>query len=145
MRIDIGGGTAPMGGYVNLDPVHGEDEWKRHAQSIWWPCEPDSVDAIRASHVMEHIPAGEGRISVFNEAWRVLRPGGTFTVIVPMFPTPQAIADPTHVSWWVPESFGYFDGRIQPNADYGIRLWTHFDTWVVDEWELHWVGVKPGE
>ena len=154
MRIDLGGGTAPKAGFVNLDPVHGIGPWKRRAQDIPWPANEEwiregwkpVVDAIWASHVMEHIPAGAERIAVFNEAHRVLKPGGTFTVIVPLFPWPQAMADPTHVSYWVEESFGYFDGTCRwgpPNADYGILPWEHGAWYVRDGWEGTWVGVKP--
>jgi SAM-dependent methyltransferase len=144
VRIDLGGGTAPKPGFVNLDPVHGD--YKIRAQDPW-PFLDYSADAIWASHVMEHIPAGAERIAVFNEAHRVLKPGGTFTVIVPLFPWPQAMADPTHVSYWVEESFGYFDGRCPwgpPNADYGILPWEHGAWYVRDGWEGTWVGVKPG-
>lgn len=148
MRIDIGGGTSPKPGFVNLDPVHGAPGWRYRAQDAHWPAKDNEVEAIWASHVMEHIPAGADRIAVFNEAHRVLKPGGTFTVIVPLFPWPQAMADPTHVSYWVEESFGYFDGRIpwgNPHADYGILPWEHGGWWVRDGWEGTWVGIKPKE
>lgn len=147
MKVDIGGGLSPLDGYVNLDPVHGTGTWRRPAQNVPWPARDATCEAIHASHVLEHIPAGPDRIAVFNEAWRVLRPGGTFTVIVPMFPTWQAIADPTHVSWWVPESFAYFSGELggwAPQADYGIRPWKTQRMATRDEWELTWMGVKLG-
>lgn len=147
MKVDIGGGTAPLAGYVNLDPVHGTGAWKREAQDVSWPVCSDRCEAIHASHVLEHIPAGEPRLTVFNEAWRVLRVGGTFTVIVPLFPSWQAIADPTHLSLWVPESFAYFtpaeQGAWAPQADYGIKPWTTLRFTVRDGWEGTWVGLKP--
>lgn len=146
-RIEIGGGTKPRDGWHNLDPVHGVGALKIPAQHPW-PINTESIEAVWASHVMEHIPAGVDRIAVFNEAHRVLIPGGTFTVVVPLFPWPQAMADPTHVSYWVEESFGYFDGRIpwgNPHADYGILPWEHGGWWVRDGWEGTWVGIKPKE
>jgi predicted SAM-dependent methyltransferase len=121
VKLEIGGGLALTPGFVNLDPVHGEGDLRRHVEA-GIPLAPDSVDEARASHVLEHVPT-TFRIFVFNEVWRVLRPGGTFTVIVPLFPDWGAIADPTHVSYWVKESFDYFTGRMVPCADYGIRLW----------------------
>lgn len=143
-RIDIGGGTKPKSGFVNLDPVHGCGTLKIRAQDPW-PINTESVDAIWASHVMEHIPAGAERIAVFNEAHRVLKPGATFTVIVPLFPWAAAMADPTHVSYWVEESFYYFDGRIGVCADYGILPWDFGGWWTREEWEGTWVGIKPKE
>lgn len=145
-RIEIGGGHCVPEGWDNLDPVHGEGQcWRRNAQDGPFPVNDCSVEAIRASHVMEHIPAGEPRIFVMNEAHRVLVPGGTFEVIVPLaIPgTWQYLADPTHVSQWIEQSFAYFDGRLTAQADYGIRYWHTASFEVRDGWEGRWVGVKP--
>lgn len=141
MNLEIGGGHLVQSGWTNLDPANGEGEWKRYAQDTPWPTADRSVGAIRASHVMEHIPSGAPRIAVMNEAHRVLKPGGVFEIIVPlMVGTWHAIADPTHVSLWVKESFHYFDGLFAANADYGIKLWHTIDLDVVDGWEGHWRG-----
>ena len=141
MRLEIGGGTLVQPGWVNLDSRNGVGEWRREAQDTLWPAADGSVDAIRASHVMEHIPAGQPRIDVMNEAHRVLRPGGVFEIIVPfMTGTWHAIADPTHLSLWCEESFHYFDGRKSADADYGIRPWQTLELDVVDGWEGHWKG-----
>lgn len=142
MRIDLGGGTAPARGHVNLDPIHGEGRWRRAAQDTPWPAPDASVEQIRASHVLEHIPAGQPRIDVLNEAWRVLRPGGQLEVIVPHFGTWQAHADPTHVSFWVPESFSYLDRSFGPEADYGIKPWQSLKMWIRDGWEINAILVK---
>jgi SAM-dependent methyltransferase len=141
--IEIGGGTLVQPGWVNLDSRNGHGEWARMAQQTPWPTGDNTVDAIRASHVMEHIPAGQERIDVMNEAHRVLKPGGVFEIIVPIVNDPlswHAIADPTHVSFWVLESFHYFDGHFAANADYGIRLWQTLELEVRGGFECHWKG-----
>jgi predicted SAM-dependent methyltransferase len=141
ISIELGGGHLVQPGWINLDPYNGEGEWKRFAQDTPWPTGDSSVRNIRASHVMEHIPAGNDRISVMNEAHRVLRRGGVFEIIVPLLVgTWHAVADPTHVSYWVKESFHYFDGLFAPNADYGIKLWQTLELEIVDGWEGHWKG-----
>lgn len=159
MRIDVGGGTIPRDGHTNLDPVHGEGEWRRRAQETPWPTLDRSVTSIVASHVLEHVAAGWERIAVMNEAHRVLEPGGLFEIVLPLVgytdretgaPMSDHIgwqpwADPTHVSlWWFPESLLYFcDGPFKANADYGISLW-RLESWDVrDGWEGHAVLVKP--
>ena len=145
MKVEIGGGTLLTPGFINLDPVHGVCEWRRLAQDTPWPAADNTVDALRASHVMEHIPAGmDFRVKVMNEAHRVLKPGGTFEIIVPLLVgTWHAVADPTHVSFWVVESFHYFDGLFAANAHYGISLWETLSLEVENGWEGHWVGRKP--
>jgi len=145
--LEIGQGNLVTAGWENaavLDPVHGFGPLKRLAQDVPWPLQPDSVDRMRASHVMEHIPSGQPRIDVMNEAHRVLRSGGTFEVIVPgEYGTWHPVADPTHVSRWVLESFHYFDGLFAANASYGIALWNTLDLRLEDGWEIHWLGAKP--
>lgn len=142
VSIEIGGGHLVQAGWVNLDPVNGTGEWRRPAQEVPWPVGDGGVDAIRAAHVMEHIPAGEPRIAVMNEAHRVLKPGGVFEIRVPncLSGTWHAWADPTHVSFWCVESFHYFDGLFAANADYGIRLWKTLELRIQGDNEILWKG-----
>lgn len=142
INLEIGGGTLAPAGWENLDPVHGTGEWKRYAQSTPWPVEDGSVAMIRASHVMEHITAENRiRILVMNEAHRVLMPGGVFEIRVPNAAVGwHAYADPTHVSFWVVESFHYFDGTKAAHADYGIRPWTTLELLVQGDNEILWRG-----
>ena len=142
VNLEIGGGHLVREGWWNIDPVHGSSpEFKRFAQETPWPLADESILRIRASHVMEHIPAGRDRIAVMNEAHRVLAKKGTLEIIVPLLVgTWHAVADPTHVSFWVKESFHYFDGLFAANADYGIKLWRTISLEVVDGWEGHWVA-----
>lgn len=138
-HVDIGGGLAPAGGYTNLDHVHGEGVWRRSILD-GIPVADGQLDSVRASHVMEHLPAGEPRLYVMNEVWRSLADHGTFLIIVPLAGSWQAYADPTHVSLWVPESFDYFDGTMAPQASYGLRPWVTLDFTVNHGWEGHWLG-----
>ena len=141
MNVEIGGGTLIGPGWINMDPNHGEGSWRRFAQETPWPTGDNTVDALRASHVMEHIPSGQPRIDVMNEAHRVLKPGGVFEIIVPfMTGSWHAIADPTHVSFWCLESFHYFDGLFAANANYGIKMWETIELTTEHGWEGHWKG-----
>jgi predicted SAM-dependent methyltransferase len=159
MNIEIGGGTLVQPGWINLDSRNGFGAWQREAQSAPWPTGDSTVDHVRASHVLEHVPAGADRIAIFNEVWRVLKPGGTFEVILPLvitengLPSWHSIADPTHVSFWCRESFHYFTAVagnpdmavFAANADYGLKLFyeTH---WSVNQgFEGHWHGTPAGK
>jgi len=167
--IEIGPGTKPTGGHVavGIDPRHPINAPAQMAQFGRWrmnatdkPEEgflyapameiPDEfADVVWASHVLEHIPSGSERIDTFNEAWRVLKPGGEFQIRVPVigflyeYDYPRRVdtyepwADPTHVSYWYfPQSLQYFCPKsgVAPDADYGILPWELVD-WGVMTWE----------
>jgi hypothetical protein len=146
LRLDVGGGLRPLAGHVNVDPVHGIGP-ARVAMPTRLPVPDGLVEAIRCSHVMEHIVAGAPRLDTMNEFHRLLRVGGLLTIIVPVIGTWHAIADPTHVSFWVPESFNYFDGSSAASADYGILPWRTLDHQTNDGWEHTWTAtpIKRGD
>jgi SAM-dependent methyltransferase len=120
-RIDLGCGPYKQEGWHGVDvrPLPAVDEVLDLEQGIL-PYPDESVEEYRASHVLEHI---RNLIPLMNEVWRTLKPDGTFTIEVPLFPDVGAIKDPTHVRFFVPESFDYFDTawNYSGQPDYGIR------------------------
>jgi len=162
MLIDLGGGTAPHPrASVVIDLHHPVASDSQDAGTTPWTCFHAGAVASRnapmnsgvftevyASHFMEHIPRGQPLINVMNEAWRVLKPGGTFTMILPLvgYTDPatgqpmsdhigwQPWSDPTHVNyWWFPEALMYFcEGPFKPLADYGISIWAPMGPYIDD-------------
>lgn len=53
------------------------------------PAADSTVDAIFSCHVFQHFPANSAQLSVFKEARRVLKTGGTFFVHLPMHLFPE--------------------------------------------------------
>lgn len=149
MLVELGGGTNPHPrADVVIDLTRPRNSPPQNACDTPWrygdapnsrSIAADSVDEVYCSHFMEHVPSGQPRLNVMNEAHRILKPGGTFTMIMPLVgytdpangaPTSNQIgwqpwADPTHTSfWWLPESVWYFcAGPFKPHADYGIMEW----------------------
>ena len=70
------------------------------------PFENEMFDYVTAYDVLEHIQRvvlvnGETNfpfISLINEIFRVLKPGGMFFCVQPCYPAKQAFQDPTHVN-----------------------------------------------
>lgn len=69
------------------------------------PFKDNAFDGVVAVHVLEHI---RNLVNVMDECYRVTAPGGRFNIRVPIFPSPGSIADPTHVRYFIPDSFDYF-------------------------------------
>lgn len=122
------------------------------------PFADESFKAIKAHHVLEHIPrdyfvfhwagqdsyieARKGLVDVMNEIWRVLQVGGQVWLEFPRYPTEEAIADPTHGSFLTSGTLTYFVRCEQHSADlahlftcredhrqmYGIKPWRNVRT-----------------
>jgi O-antigen biosynthesis protein len=65
----------------------------------------DSVGVIRAVDFLEHVA---DQITLMNEIYRVLAPGGMFLSLTPSTDGRGAFCDPTHVSFWNELSFRYY-------------------------------------
>lgn len=106
-RIDLGCGQRRADGYTGMDIMDGADIVHDLRQTPW-PFSNDSVDEFRASHVMEHF-WGEEQIKIIDEAFRCLKFGSIFTIIVPWWNSARMWQDPTHKSPFPPEKCHYFN------------------------------------
>lgn len=93
------------------------------------------ADEVFCKDFLEHLPKAyysesEKKlrypiIELFNEIWRVLKPGGIFTSLTPCYPNEEIHQDPTHLSVWTEKSMGYFCGKYPVARAYGVR--TNFE------------------
>jgi len=70
-----------------------------------WPFEDSSVDEFHADNIIEHLVSP---IHTMNEVWRCLKMGGRLDFEVPSTNGMGAFQDPTHKSFWNPNSFLYY-------------------------------------
>jgi SAM-dependent methyltransferase len=77
MKLNIGGGDTELAGYENWDRKNGKE-----AAPLNLP--DNSIDEIRASHVLEHF-SHRSLANVLREWVRCLKPGGLLKIAVPDF------------------------------------------------------------
>jgi hypothetical protein len=100
LALDLGGAHNCPPGYLPVDKALGKEVF-RELKSL-----PDSsVGVIRAVDFLEHIDAP---IRLMNECYRVLAHGGMMLTLTPSADGRGAYQDPTHVSYWVENSFWYY-------------------------------------
>jgi len=79
-----------------------------------WPWPDNSIEAIHASNVLEHLaPLGPsmGQLNiaaVMSEIYRIMQPGAVVEILVPSTDGRGAWQDPTHVTYWNRNTFLYF-------------------------------------
>lgn len=113
LALDLGGRIACPDGYKSVDLLDADiiADLNRY-----WPMEDNSVGVLRAYHVLEHL---DDPIHFFNEAYRVLAPGGFLLIEVPSVNGAGAFGDPTHKKFFNLLTFEYFTNQqyarfIQP-------------------------------
>jgi glycosyltransferase involved in cell wall biosynthesis len=144
--LDLGGATGCPPGYKSVD--------LRDADIVCdirygLPVPDSSVGCIRAYDFLEHVPTcrdstcdhgADGKspkcvVGLMNEIYRVLAPGGWLVSRTPSTDGRGAFQDPTHVSYWNPNSFWYYTRAEQAKYVPGIRcrfqatrIWQTFPT-----------------
>jgi SAM-dependent methyltransferase len=101
LRIDLGCGKEKQKGFIGCDrrAFPGVDVVMN--LTTRWPWHDNTVDEALMSHALEHF-TGLQRVHIFNELYRVLKPGGFATIITPHWCSTRAYGDFTHV--WPPVS-----------------------------------------
>ena len=127
MKLDLGCSNIKKNGYVGIDSYdwsakYGKDFVCGKIPEVLSVFENNSIDEVRASHFIEHIPQ-HNVIRTFNEIYRILIPNGIFEIYVPSTTGKGAFCDPTHVSFWNDMSFRYFDmtWNAELSKSYGIK------------------------
>lgn len=137
--LNLGCGNDPLAGAVNHD-LSQHSPWVDVAWDLEltpWPWDDGTFDRVIAQDLLEHLHLGF--VGFFDECWRILRPGGVAVVRTPMWNSPNAAIDPTHVRCYHPESFHYLDPRTHWGQKYGFytdRKWM-IDTLGIDLVNIH--------
>ena len=121
MKINLGCGNDILPGYINVDINPSSDKViKCDVEKDKLPFKDNFADQLYARDVLEHIT---NLIPFLNECFRVMKPGGVFIIEVPKFPSDKAVSDPTHVRFFVEETFQYLGEYEGSQKLYGIKPW----------------------
>jgi glycosyltransferase involved in cell wall biosynthesis len=128
-KYDLGGRIGCPSGYTSID-LHDAEIICDITKGL--PFSDSSVGVIRAYDFLEHVPPSQV-VSVMNEIYRVLVPGGWLLSRTPSTDGRGAFQDPTHVSFWNQNSFWYYTDRdfakYVPTVScrfQGTRVWDEF-------------------
>ncbi len=127
--INIGCGMDYRPGWLNTDTSRtARCDVVHDIRSEHLPVEDGEVDLVYASGVLEQILENEHLLFAFNEAWRVLKPGGEFQIVVPNAEFSIAFQDPMDVRKFVPKTFQYLISGAREyllyGKVYGFKPWS---------------------
>ncbi|MEK7466881.1 MAG: hypothetical protein AAB074_05645 [Planctomycetota bacterium] len=126
LKLDLACGQSCREGFEGVD-MFADAKHRVNLMKFPWPWADSSIDELHCSHFVEHIPMvyvspeGDYRdvpastgdrdlfFAFFDECWRILKPGGLVTVIVPALRSNWAFQDPTHRRFLPSEAFLYLN------------------------------------
>lgn len=137
-RVDLACGNNKRQGFfgIDIDSYPNVD----HVMDLRFnrlPFEDNQLNHVLSSHFCEHLTFEEN-IYLFNEVYRVLKPGAIFEVIVPHGFSYAGMVDLSHKTFWTEDTFGYF--TLENKYHYA---WFYDDPntkeriAVINKWEIH--------
>ena len=146
IRLDIGCGESRQENFVtmdirklpNVDIVHDVTKFP-------YPIPSNSCLTILMSHLWEHIEP-KYRMSVMDELWRIMKPGGQLLLSAPYYMSIGATQDPTHYTCPNENTFTYFDPGYPLYNIYKPKPWrlTRNDYQIVGNLEVILEAKKVG-
>lgn len=152
VKMDLGCGMNPDEGFIGVDFYADAPGILRiDLYSYPWGIESESVDYLRASHFVEHVPDWDAH---FTEAWRILKPFGHYEIISPYYMNRRWFQDPDHKQPILQERFLYLSRnwrKAQKLDHYGAavnfevfdgawfeRLHEDFDPSQISSYDMQW-------
>lgn len=133
-HLDIGSGVKPRNPFKaqNLYACDILEEEKIEIECTYiqfditkgLPFKSNNFASVSAYDVLEHVPRWNFQngastfpfVNLMNEIFRVLKPGGYFYSVTPMYPNIAAFSDPTHVNYISIETVSYFGNSSHANG-----------------------------
>lgn len=111
LLLDIGCGSAKQTNFLGMDsrPLPGVDI-VHDLEEFPYPLPDECVLTCIASHVLEHMKPWL-TIDIFNEVWRIMKPGGQWLISLPYAGSFGYWQDPTHINGFNEATFTYFDPK----------------------------------
>jgi SAM-dependent methyltransferase len=139
VRLNLGCGSQPEQGWVNLDAadIPGVDV-VHDLDAFPWPFKDGEAEEIKAFDVYEHV---NDPLGFMAECHRVLQPGGLLYIHTAYWKNEDSYRDPTHKRFLTEGSFDYWIPGTYLNQRYGAAYarGRHFSS------ERMWLDTPHGD
>lgn len=108
MKIHFGCGNDKKKGFLNCDISKNVNPDKVVNLEKKLPFKDNSAEEIILNHVLEHII---NFIPLMHELWRISKKNVLIKIKVPFYSSWGQFNDPTHVRFFTPFTFNYFNGK----------------------------------
>jgi SAM-dependent methyltransferase len=117
VRLNLGCGSQPEPGWVNLDAADIPGVDVVHDLDVFpWPFKDGEAEEIKAFDVYEHVSSP---LEFVAECHRILQPGGVLYIHTAYWKNEDSYRDPTHKRFLTEGSFDYWIPGTYLNQRYG--------------------------
>ena len=114
--LHIGCGNSKLPGAIGVDLLSLEQvDVVHNLDKIPWPFKDNSFEIVLAHSVVEHI---DNIVDLFEEIWRISKPGARVVITVPYFRSIDSFTDITHKHFFTSFSLDYFIEANNSLANY---------------------------
>lgn len=126
--LNLGCGNKPYANALNHDITQHADyvDVVHNLNLLPWPWADGQFTAVYALAVLEHLDPD--LLTLANEVWRILQPGGRLSVKLPMWNSANTYSDPTHRRGYAPDVFDQLCPETARGKLYGFytaRKWRY--------------------
>lgn len=118
IKLDLGAGRVKRSGYLSVDRVLTENVDIVCDVEQRLPFLDSTVDEVFSRHLFEHV---NHLTQLFEEVYRICKPGARVIINVPYYTSIKAYKDPTHVNFFTEKTFEYFEGKNWENFEFPFR------------------------
>ena len=116
-RINLGAGSQPEPGWVNVDVVKQEGiDVVADLDEFPWPFDDGVAERVKAFDIYEHVWYP---LHFMRECHRILRPGGVLAIHTAYWKNPNSFRDPDHKRFLTEDSFDYWIPGTYLHGRYG--------------------------
>ena len=135
MRLNLGSGSHPKQGWMNVDAYPPADV-VHNLENSSWPIIDNSIDEVMFHHSLEHMgQTPEKFFFIVCELYRVCKPNAIVNIVVPHPAHDDFLNDPTHVRPITPNILQLFSKKQNeawkvdgsPNTPLALQLGVDFE------------------
>lgn len=125
-RVQLGSGGQPKPGWINIDLFNPCADFALDLREDL-PFPDNSIAFIYSEHLFEHLEYPRDARHLLREAWRVLKPGATLSLVVPHFGYALHAYVAGDTTFFAPDRLRSYLLEEQPTAMHHVNYWFRQD------------------
>lgn len=126
LRVQLGCGDQPKPGWINIDLFNPNADFALDLREDL-PFRDESIAFVYSEHLFEHFEYPRDAKHLLSECWRVLKPGGVLSIVVPHFGEALHAYVARDTAFFAPDRLRSYLIEEAPTAMHHVNYWFRQD------------------